>query len=191
MKRTTATSTTSDWDPLGGRGEPAHPVRAIYRLPNGPTWDLEQITNARRQPVNRVVIGSGISCDIGIYDQREDGQRVVSAQHCILHRTREGRVFVQRHPLAERKYIKVNKTRSYDGRIELGPGDLIHLRRVQLAALGDELVGYNITARDVDEYLRRAVRAHGDIPWAAAKLNIAVRTLRRWLDNGRFRTHKA
>jgi len=195
----TQTYTTSDWDG-DGKGPPADPVVALFRLPAGPTYLLSELRE-RAGRRHWIFVGRDAArCDLVLTESDDDQKGLnqpdgetkgptVNEHHCSVSCSPEGRVFIKH--ASGRNRTKVNGTRLHRGVFELSPDDVIRLGKVQLAALnraGLEEENYQpkSTARRPSEYFRRAVGVHIDVTKAARALREKRRTLARWISGGRF-----
>lgn len=179
-KRETETYTTSDWHPSGDR-PPTDPVVALYQLPKGPVYELDDYRDSYG-PKRWISIGISCLSDIQPFEKLEPGKRhSVSRDHCGIWRTPQGHVFVEPHE-SSKNSTKVNRARIHRGRAELQPGHVLRLGRIELVAIGAAgLTTIKITADDPAEYLERLIAARGNVRDAASFLGISYSRFRRWL----------
>lgn len=185
-EKRTETYTTSDWDD-GKGGAPREPVIALCLQPESETYVLDEIRNGHG-PKKWISIGSSSRSDIQLVEKLKSGEgRSVSRKHCRLCRTPTGRLLVQPHADSHNRTI-VNRTRLHDGRIELAPGDVLRLGRMQLVALGaGGLQKIKITADSPADFVRRVVGLLGTLQKAGAFFKVHFSTVSRWLRKGGFR----
>lgn len=181
----TETYTTSDWDGAAEDSPPRDPVLEVRVLPDGAHFKLAEFLDADEGRAKKwISIGSRPDNDIQLIETLESGQRrTVSTDHCELCRTPQGRVLVRRWPGA-RNSTKVNGIRVRDGFVELGPGDVLRVGRMQLVALSAEVRDViKITADSPGDYLRRALGAWGTLERVGDLFDVHRSTVLRWLRN--------
>ena len=173
--------TSSDWDPSGGKEPPVDPVKALYHLPLGPNYILDEFRE-NGLPCKVITIGGSSYSDIFVAG--------ADAEHCLIKRSNHGHVFIQRSTNAENS-TKVNRVRVIEA--EIGPRDLVRVGRARFVVLGATSFKNGdyrarITSTDINEYLRQAKVIYRTWSNVSRFLKTAVSTMARWLQEGKFKT---
>lgn len=181
--RRTETYTTSDWDGNRG-GAPEIPVIAMMVLPGGDVHMLDDIQDCYGTK-KWISVGASCTSDIRLFEKLDnDEEPSVSRDHCELCRTPQGRVFVQRCEGA-RNSTKINRARIHTGMMEMAPGDILQVGRLELLAIGaDKKERLRIAADDWHDYVDRVVRSKGSPRKAASFFGKHFATITRWLKKG-------
>jgi len=172
--------TSSDWDPSGGKNPPLDPVTSLYCMPAGPNYVLDEFREDDL-PCKVITVGCSRHSDIFVAD--------ADPEHCIIHRSTHGHVFVRRSDNADNS-TKVNRVRIIEA--ELGPRDVVRIGSKRFLVLGASAFAHRdyrarITAADIDEYLRQAKLLYRTWANVHHHLKAAVSTMTRWLKDGKFK----
>ncbi|WP_428263659.1 FHA domain-containing protein [Haliangium sp.] len=159
------------------------PVVALRQLPDGPVFVLDRVLGGGRgrgDGPHALVVGSSHGADIRIV-----GDRSVSRVHCIVSRI-GARWFV--HDMGSKNRTSVNGVAVGHSRTQLAPGNLLRLGRCLLVVCADHegTQSVQLTASNLDAWLRLGRAVYGSGRKAARRLRIVEGTFNRWLREGRW-----
>ncbi len=175
-RRWPATDSVQSSVPLDERQQ--GPVIAVRALPDGQLYRLSQFRGTMAERL--ITVGSSPDADIIVK------VRGVSAVHCLL-LPRDGEtLWIEDY---ESRYgTRVGRTRVGSEAVEVFPGQLIKLgRKGQLLVCGAllEQCPADLVATDVNTLAKQAYRRYGTYKRAAHMIGVSVRTIRRWITEGR------